>query len=390
MRILAVVARRSDLLAAAPLVAALRGRSGFRAALLHLLQQGPAERNLACATDFGAHGLAGCDLHLGVNAGGRGLADAMDQELEPLLRRERPELLLVAGDDDADLSAARIAVRLGLAVAHLEAGLRFPHVDVPGHERRARLDHLSAWCFTADAEADRNLRQEGVPESRIVRVGSPRADAVLRLRAAARAAAVPARLGLAGAPYAALLLEETGRLGTEGFLRLAAALREAAAAAPLPILAPSQPGTAVGPVFRVWSPGRTPAPGHLWLLPPLSVVELLGLAEGAAAVVTDSTAVADEAAVLGVPCLLLRDASDRPWLLREREGTTLALGWDAAALAAGLADAAGGTFPTAGPPALSDGRAALRVVQHLAFLSGEEAAVKPAALAADAGDEEAD
>lgn len=372
-----IAGARPNFMKLAPLVRALRadGRLDWR--LIHTGQHHDAAMS---GVFFDELGLPPPDVSLDCHGGGHArLTAAILQAYEPHLLADRPAACVVVGDVDSTLACALAARKLGVPVAHVEAGLRSGDMTMPEEINRRATDAIADWLFTTEPSAAAHLRREGHPDARIVEVGHVMVDNLLfqldRLEAgdaparAAEAAALAA-LDAAGARHAI-----AGRFGVVTLHRPSnvdepaqlAALMAALGtlAGRLPLLFPVHPRTR----DRLAALGLAPTRG-LHLLPPLPYRPFLALWRRAALVLTDSGGLQEETTALGIPCLTVRDNTERP--VTVDLGTNRIAGTDAARVLA-LAgrrldelDAAGpGTAPVRRPP-LWDGRSAARIVERLA------------------------
>ena len=348
------------------------------AALLHALAEAPPFcRPVVVHTGqhhdaamFGGHladlGLGPPDVSLGISGGGHaGLTGRTMIACAALWAARRPGMVVVAGDVDGTLAAALAARKLGLPVAHLEAGLRCGDLDMPEEINRRAVDAVSTLLWAPDEATAARLLAEG-HEGRAVRaVGNAMIDSLLRALPAARARALPPGLapGLAPGGYGVLTLHRPANVDRRDAL---AGLLEAVAAAArrLPLAWPVHPRTA-----QRLSEFGLPVPEGVMRLPPLGYLDFLGLLARARLVATDSGGVQEEAWALDLPCLTLRPSTERP--------VTLEAGTNRLVPASGLRDAVAavlaGDWPRARPIPLWDGRAGARMAAHLAETMGAAA-----------------
>jgi UDP-N-acetylglucosamine 2-epimerase (non-hydrolysing) len=298
---------------------------------------------------------------LGVGSGthGRQTARALER-VEEVLIRERPVLVLVAGDVNSTLAAALAAVKLGIAVGHVEAGLRSFDRTMPEEVNRVLVDQISELCFVHSAEAVENLRREGVADEHIVFAGNTMIDTLVRVRPASERSHVHARLGLARGDYLLVTLHRPALV--DGPLLERVVTRLEALAAELPVVFPVHPRTRARLGER--------DDGRLRLIEPLGYVDFLALEAHAAAVLTDSGGIQEETTFLGVPCFTLRDSTERP--VTVTEGTNLLLGLDPDAIRS-LPELLTQTPRPLRPPRGWDGHAAERVADAVAGWLGADA-----------------
>jgi UDP-N-acetylglucosamine 2-epimerase (non-hydrolysing) len=368
IQVLVVAGARPNFMKVAPILRELRARPGFRPVLVHTGQHYDAAMSDAFFRDLG---LPAPDVNLGVGSGSHAAqtADVL-RSIEPVLVERRPDVVLVVGDVNSTLAATLAAVKLGIPVAHVEAGLRSFDRSMPEEINRLMTDAVSRWLFTSEPSGAENLRREGVPEAWIHFVGNVMIDTLLANLERARAAAPLAALGLTAGGYAVLTLHRPSNVDDPDQLaRLFAVLEELHAE--LPIVFPVHPRTRASIATRLG--GRAP---RLTLVDPLGYLEFLGLTASAKLVLTDSGGIQEETTALGVPCITLRDSTERP--VTVAEGTNVLVGGDPAAIRAEARKVLDGGGRRGRVPALWDGRAAGRIVDVLA----RDLAAAPAAARA--------
>jgi len=239
------------------------------------------------------------------------------ERIEPVLVAEKPAAVVVVGDVNSTLAGALAASKLGIPVVHVEAGLRSFDRSMPEEINRLAVDAISDLLLVSEESGERNLLREGIGPERIRFVGNLMIDSLLRHREAALASGIQTRLGITG-EYGVVTLHRAGNVDDAGQLReLLATLAEIAER--LPLYFPVHPRTKA----RLEASG-TPVPARLHLLDPLGYVEFLGLVAGSAAVLTDSGGIQEETTVLQIPCLTLRDNTERPATVEE--GTNVLAG----------------------------------------------------------------
>ncbi|HSG85626.1 MAG TPA: UDP-N-acetylglucosamine 2-epimerase (non-hydrolyzing) [Candidatus Limnocylindrales bacterium] len=329
MRLVSVVGTRPQLIKAAALLPALRERHDEV-----FVDTGQHWDDAMAGSFFEELGLPRPDHSLGVGGGGQAeQTGRMMTALEPLLERERPDAVLVYGDTNSTLAGALVAAKLGLPVAHVEAGLRSFDRSMPEEVNRVVADHLSAWCFAPTPTAIANLAAEGIVEG-VHLVGDVLQDLAARTTAEVRDPAVldgiAARLraeapGLQLRPgrYLLATVHRAGNRSAEA-LRAWAGLLDAVASPDRPIVLPLHPGTAAARSAA----GITLAP-DVRVVRPVGYRTTLALQLHAAAVLTDSGGVQREAAWLGVPCLVLRDATEWVEAVAGSGGRMVLVGLDA-------------------------------------------------------------
>jgi UDP-N-acetylglucosamine 2-epimerase (non-hydrolysing) len=356
MRIVHVIGARPNLVKMAPVIAALRDRfPDWPATIVHTGQHYDRLMSEIFLEELGVpqpHHL------LGVGSGSHAeqIARVLER-LAPVLAAERPDLVLVPGDVNSTLGAALCAAKLGIAVAHVESGLRSFDRAMPEESNRIVADHLSALCFLHSEEAIRNLRAEGVADERMRFVGNTMIDTLVALDARIRERRAAAALGLDPGGYLLVTLHRPALV--DGPLLGDAMARLSEVGAELPVVFPVHPRT------RKMLDGAAFAGTRL--IEPVGYLDFLSLESDAAAVLTDSGGIQEETTYLGVPCFTLRDTTERP--VTVRAGTNTVLGLDPARIAEIPALLREGPQAAAGhrqAPDLWDGKAAERIADVLA------------------------
>jgi UDP-N-acetylglucosamine 2-epimerase len=305
MRILSVVGTRPQLIKAAALQPILR-----RDHAEIFVDTGQHYDETMAGNFFGELGLARPDHSLGIGGGGHGdQTGRMLIALEPLLRDAAPDAVLVYGDTNSTLAGALAAAKLGIPVAHVEAGLRSFDRRMPEERNRVVADHMSRWLFAPTAAAVANLAAEGITAG-VVQVGDLMLDLAARVSAEVRDPAVlveiGARLGLGLRP-GGYLLATVHRAENRSPESMAAwtGLLGSVATIQRPVILPLHPGTGAA-----LTEAGIALPANVVSIEPQGYATALALQLHAAAVLTDSGGVQRESAWLGVPCLVLRTTTE--------------------------------------------------------------------------------
>lgn len=321
---------------------------------------------------FSELGLRGPDCSLGVGSGSHASQVAKVMvAFEPVVERVRPDVVVVVGDVNSTVACALVAAKAGPMVAHVEAGLRSRDWSMPEEVNRVVTDRVSDYLLAPSPDAVDNLRAEGYREDQVHLVGNTMVDTLLANLGRAEKRPILADLGLERGRYGVITLHRPSNVDDPTKLGpLVAALGELAAE--LPLVFPAHPRTAA-----VLADLRHPA--GLLVVSPLGYLDFLALQAGARLVLTDSGGIQEETTVLGVPCLTLRDNTERP--LTITEGTNHLVGTDPAqVLAEGRRLARDGCAPR--HPALWDGRAGERIAEVLVSGGGAAGHLRPSALGA--------
>ena len=297
-----VVGARPNFVKAAPVVSALRGRGAHQ----RVVHTGQHYDDRMSAVFFRDLGLPTPDVDLGVGSGSHATQTAaLMVGLEREFTENTPGMVVVYGDVNSTVAAALVAAKLGVPVAHVEAGLRSFDNTMPEEINRRVTDRLSDLCFATSPEAIGHLAAEGVSPDRVHLVGNPMIDTLLGNLDRFDAQALRARLDLPERYVAATLHRPANVDDPDNVARLTARLHEVADVAD--VVMPVHPrGKAA--VDRA---GLGDHP-RVRLLEPLGYLDFVALTRGAAAVVTDSGGVQEETTILGVPCLTLRPNTERP------------------------------------------------------------------------------
>jgi UDP-N-acetylglucosamine 2-epimerase (non-hydrolysing) len=350
-----VVGARPNFVKMAPIVEALERRGGFRQIVVHTGQhydQRMSEEVLA-DLDFPVP-----DHFLGVGSGTHGVQTAkVLQQFEDVLLAVDPALVVVAGDVNSTLACALAASKLGIAIAHIEAGLRSFDWTMPEEVNRVLTDRLSDTLFTHSPEAMENLEAEGIGPGNVFYVGNTMIDSLRRCEKRARALRAWEAIGARERKYVLVTLHRPGNVDEPE--RLAGIVNGLIAlASHADVVFPVHPRTrsrlaAGGAIDRLEHAG-------VRCIEPVGYLEFLSLQTGAGAIVTDSGGVQEEASALGVSCFTFRPNTERPVTLTH--GTNMLLGDDPLE----IADVRPSRFaPTPCAIPLWDGRAAERVADVL-------------------------
>jgi len=356
-RILHVVGARPNFMKIAPVLAACSGRQGLDSVLVHTGQHYDEKMS---AWFFEELGIPRPDVDLEVGSGSHAAQTALIlQRFEPILLERRPDLVLVVGDVNSTLACALAAVKLGIAVAHVEAGLRSFDRQMPEEINRLATDAISDLLFVSEPSGVEHLAREGVPAERVHFVGNVMIDTLLAQREKARRSDVLERMGLEVGTYAALTLHRPSNVDTPEVLAgILQPIRELATT--MPVVFPVHPRTRES-LARF---GLGPRAGEdLRLLEPLGYLDFVRLTAEARLVLTDSGGIQEETTVLRVPCVTLRENTERP--VTVTHGTNRLAGSDPGRIRKAIAEALALDTSGIGAPPLWDGRAAVRIADVL-------------------------
>lgn len=351
MHILHIVGARPNFMKVAPVLAALKKRENVTQTLVHTGQH--YDVNMSDVF-FQQLGIPAPDVNLAVGSGSHAKqASEIMTRFEPVLIERRPDLVLVYGDVNSTVATALVCSKLGVRVGHVEAGLRSFDRTMPEEINRLVTDQLSDLLFTPSEDGDENLRREGIPAEKIFRVGNVMIDSLVRLLPEAR------KTRVANFPdrYALVTLHRPANVDDSSALKgiLASLL---AVSRELAVVFPAHPRTRQ----RITDFGFDT--GQFLVLDPLPYVDFLGLQSRAAVVITDSGGIQEETTYLGIPCLTVRENTERP--ITVSAGTNVLVGRDPKKLSAELSRVLAGKSKKGTTPPLWDGHAGERIADILA------------------------
>jgi UDP-N-acetylglucosamine 2-epimerase (non-hydrolysing) len=353
LKLSCVVGARPNFIKIAALIAEFRRRS-FEVRLIHTGQHFSPEMSQAFFDDLE---LPAPDLNLEVGAGtGTFQTAEVMKRLEPVFLENRPDLLVVVGDVNSTLAASLVAAKLGIPIAHVESGLRSFDRTMPEEINRVLTDAISDYLFVTEPDGVTNLLAEGVPRQKIHFVGNVMIDTLLRFREKAAHSRILEQLELHAKQYAVATLHRPSNVDPPERLNdLVEVLVQLAKR--LPVVFPVHPRTR----------GRMEAAGlsapHLLLTAPLGYLDFLRLMSEARLVLTDSGGIQEETTILGVPCLTVRENTERP--VTVEKGTNRLVGADPQRILEAAIEALSANGVHATVPELWDGMAGARIADVL-------------------------
>jgi len=360
LKVINVVGARPNFMKVAPIVEAMRRRpKEFAPLVVHTGQHHDALMSGAFFRDLE---LPEPDVHLGIGSGTHAEQTAAALErFEPVVLREQPDWVLVVGDVNSTLACALCCAKLGVRVAHVEAGLRSRDRTMPEEINRLLTDQISDLLLTPSPDADENLRAENIPAARIRFVGNVMIDSLYTQMERAGRSRIREELGLGrGTDYAVVTMHRPANVDArEPLERVLSALERIGER--LPVIFPVHPRTRRRlEEFGLFERASRAAP-RLRLVEPLGYLDFLRLFSGASLVLTDSGGIQEETTALSIPCLTLRDNTERPITITH--GTNRLVGTDTEAITEAAFDAL--DHPRESVPPLWDGQAADRILNAL-------------------------
>lgn len=383
-KILCVVGARPNFMKIAPIIAALRGSdsrttdsgtdleaapaaAAFEAVLVHTGQHYDPAMNESFFEDLGIPA-PNINLEVGSSTHAVQTAEIM-RRFEPVLDAEQPAAILVVGDVNSTIACALVASKKGVPVVHVEAGLRSYDRGMPEEINRVLTDQISELLFTTERGALANLQREGIDPERVHFVGNVMIDSLMHsLERAVPSGETLASAGIDAArgDYALLTLHRPSNVDDPEILsRLLDTFRDIAHR--LPIVFPMHPRTRAR-IESAGLQGQLQHPG-LHLLPPANYLAMLGLMRDARLVLTDSGGIQEETTALGVPCITLRNNTERP--ITVTEGTNVVVGQDPQRILESVTDVLQTGGKAGRIPEYWDGRAAERIASVLREVYGK-------------------
>lgn len=363
MKLVHVVGARPNFMKIAPVMRALESRPGVQQLLVHTGQHYDPQMSDVFFRDLD---LPKPDVYLGVGSGTHAEMTAKVMvELEKVFTEHKPDMVVVAGDVNSTLAATLVAAKASppIPVAHVEAGLRSFDMTMPEEVNRLVVDRLSALCLTPSTDGDDHLRKEGVPADRIVFVGNVMIDSLRRALPVSEKLApdVLGKIGVKAGGYALVTLHRPANVDDPVVLgRLVESLLRVAEK--LDVVFPIHPrtrkrleGTELG--------RRIAASPAFKLVDPAAYFEFQAMTMNAKLVLTDSGGIQEETTAMGVPCLTLRENTERP--VTVTEGTNTLVGRDPERIWPEVEKILAGRSKAGRVPALWDGQAAERVADAI-------------------------
>ena len=354
-KIMHIVGARPNFVKVAPLMAALSSfRERVQQTLVHTGQHYDFQMSQVF---FDELEMPAPGEYLGVGSGSHAAQTArILLAFEPVLLKDRPDWVVVVGDVNSTLACALVCARLGVRVAHVEAGLRSGDRAMPEEINRLLTDQIADLLLTPSPDADANLLREGIDPAKICRVGNVMIDTLVQRLPQAVQRPILAQRGLARGGYLLVTLHRPANVDDPAHLAEILAALETLARS-WRVVFPLHPRTRQ----QIERLGLSTT--GIDLLEPLGYLDFLALTAAAGIVLTDSGGIQEETTYLGIPCLTLRTTTERPITITH--GTNRLVAAERQAILAAVAQCTPGRRPDAVPPELWDGHAAERIAEEL-------------------------
>ena len=363
LKLLIVAGARPNFMKVAPIIKRIRGHgAGGRETGVtldyRLVHTGQHYDDKMSAIFFSELGIPAPDINLGVGSGSHAVQTAnVMAKFEPVCEQEKPDWVVVVGDVNSTMACTLVCSKMGIKVAHVEAGLRSFDRTMPEEVNRVVTDSLADLLLTPSTDADENLRREGIPDAKIRQVGNVMIDALVANWDKARASTLPAALGLTHKNFVYVTLHRPANVDHEASLAgIMSELRRLAGR--IPVIFPMHPRTRkMCAQFGCSFNGN----GNLKILEPIGYHDSLCLTEAARLVLTDSGGLQEESTYFRTPCLTLRPNTERPVTITYGSNKLT----NPRALAADIKAVLGRELEFGRVPPLWDGHASERIINTL-------------------------
>lgn len=365
MKIVSIVGTRPNFIKIAPLADEIKKHKGITHILIHTGQHYDDEMSRLF---FDELGIPKPDINLGIGSGTRQeQIQKTRKKLERILRKEKPDIVIVVGDVNSTLAGAQAAHELGIKVAHVEAGLRSFDMAMPEEINRIETDRISDFLFTTEKSGNKNLEKEGIAKSKVFFVGNVMIDTLLKHRKLAENSDIISKLKLRKKDYAVLTLHRPSNVDNKvNFESIISILEKIGKEAK--IVFPIHPRTRKN-IREFGLEGRAKKIKNLIITSPVGYLDFLCLMDSSKLILTDSGGIQEEATVLGVPCITLRKNTERP--ITVEQGTNLLVSTDADKVVEKSMEVIMNKIKaTKKTPELWDGKAAGRIVAILEKQAG--------------------
>ncbi|MFH1420185.1 MAG: UDP-N-acetylglucosamine 2-epimerase (non-hydrolyzing) [Planctomycetota bacterium] len=364
LKILCVCGARPNFMKIAPLVEAMTKTGRIRPYIVHTGQHYDERLSKLFFDDLG---IPQPDVNLEVGSASHAVQTAeIMRRFEPVILEQQPDWVVVVGDVNSTVACSLVACKLGIRVAHVEAGLRSGDRTMPEEINRLLTDSISDLLFVTEPSGLEHLKHEGMPEENIHFVGNVMIDTLLKNRAKAEASPALDELDLTPKQYAVVTLHRPSNVDVaENLGSILDAFERIAE--DMPIVFPMHPRTRHN-VSELGLGGRFDAIAGLRTPEPLGYLDFLKLMAESSLVLTDSGGIQEETTILGVPCLTLRENTERPVTITE--GTNRLVRPEASSILAAYAECRASPPASGRWPDLWDGHAAERIAEVFLRVSG--------------------
>lgn len=364
LKVMFVVGARPNFMKVAPLMAEMRQRPEFEPMLVHTGQHYDKRMSALFFTDLE---LPEPDIYLGVGSASHGVQTGRIMiEFEAVVLAEKPDLVVVVGDVNTALACGLVAAKQGVKLAHVEAGLRSFDRSMPEEINRILTDQLSDFLFVTESSGVENLLNEGIDKDKIHFVGNVMIDTLLIHLRKAQTSKVLENLNLRTREFAVLTLHRPGNVDRpEVFLQILQALNEIQKE--IPVVFPIHPRSS-GRLREFGLLEKIHSMPNLIIIEPLGYLDFLKLLTESRFVLTDSGGIQEETTVLGIPCLTLRENTERP--VTVTQGTNVVIGTKPERVLRESMKLLNGAEKGGRIPDLWDGEAAERIVRILSSSFG--------------------
>jgi UDP-N-acetylglucosamine 2-epimerase (non-hydrolysing) len=353
-KVIHVVGARPNFMKVAPVMKALEKKDGIKQILIHTGQH--YDSNMSDIF-FQQLGIPAPDINLEVGSGSHAVQTAqIMSRIETLLMQEKPDLVLVPGDVNSTMAAAIVCAKLRIPIGHIEAGLRSFDRNMPEEINRLITDQIADFLFTPSADGDKNLLREGIAPEKIHLVGNVMIDTLVQLlpQAVARWSDLSLSLRIQEKKYCLVTLHRPSNVDASSILlKIMETLEELSH--DITMVFPLHPRTR----HQLIQLGLNTDKPTLRIVEPFGYLDFLALQKNAKLVITDSGGIQEETTVLGVPCLTVRENTERP--VTVTMGTNILVGQDMGALRAAVECVLEGRAKTGVVPPLWDGKASERI-----------------------------
>lgn len=359
MKIINIVGARPNFMKIAPIQREMDKRSDIESILLHTGQHYDEKMSRLFFEDLE---MPQPDIYLNVGSASHAVQTAKIMVgIEKVLLEYKPDLIVVVGDVNSTAACSMVAAKMGVKIAHVEAGLRSFDREMPEEINRLVTDVLSDFLFVTEKSGLDHLKEEGIADSKVHFVGHVMIDSLIHFQEKAKTSQIKKQLGLDSAPYALITLHRPSNVDSkENFIKLLNAFEKIEK--DIRVVFPIHPRSRkMIDSFNLHL--RIESMKNLMLLEPLGYLDFMNLMHSAKLVLTDSGGIQEETTYLGIPCLTLRHNTERP--VTVEVGTNLLVGNDTNKIIKETNNILAGKWKTGEIPPLWDGRAGERIVRKL-------------------------